>query len=157
WGLELVALDDDHATLRDVRTGATGSVRARYVIGADGVHGPTRAALGIDASGADRLHESVSVLFRAPLWDVVGPHRYGIYWITPPDATGSLIPAGLGDRWIHAFEWDPTREQLDDYTPARITDRIRLATGVAHLEPKIESVGAVTFATKLADHFRAGR
>ena len=93
--------------MRDVRTGAKRIVRARYVIGADGAHSRVRTELGIQMRGADHLHEGISVLFRAPLWDVVGPHRYGIYWVTHPAARGSLVPAGRGDRWIYGFEWNP--------------------------------------------------
>ena len=43
-----------------------------------------------------------SALFRAPLWDVVGAHRYGIYNIGHPEAAGALLPAGPGDRWLTA-------------------------------------------------------
>jgi 2-polyprenyl-6-methoxyphenol hydroxylase-like FAD-dependent oxidoreductase len=155
-GVEFVALDaHGDATLRDVSTGSTRTVSARYVVGADGVHSRVRRAAGIDVRGTDHLHEAISVLFHAPLWDAIGEFRYGIYWVTRPGVTGSLIPAGIDDRWIYGFEWDPATERVDDYTPARVTSMLRAATGVPGLVPTIGRVGALTFAAMLADRFRA--
>ena len=107
--------------------------------------------------GSDHLYEGVTTLFRAPLWDVVGPYRFGIYSIEHPEAGGSLLPAGRGDRWIYGIGWDPARERLDEYTPERIARLLRLATGVPELEPLIERIGATTFAAMIADTFRVGR
>jgi 2-polyprenyl-6-methoxyphenol hydroxylase-like FAD-dependent oxidoreductase len=155
-GVEFVDFDaHGNATLRDVRTGATSSVHAAYVVGADGVHSRVRNALGIDVRGVDHLHEAISVLFHAPLWGAVGDYRYGIYWVTRPGVIGSLIPTGIDDRWIYGFEWDPARERLAGYTPARLTMMLREATGIPDLAPAIGHVGALTFAAMIADRFRA--
>jgi putative polyketide hydroxylase len=158
-GVEVVAIDDRadgvRAELRDTRTGARRTVRARYAIGADGIHSTVRTALGIPVRGEDHLHEGVTVVFRAPLWDVVGVHRYGIYWIEHPEADGSLLPAGTGDRWVYGKSWDPARERLaEDYTAERVARLIRLATGVPRLDPVVERIGATTFAALIADSFR---
>jgi putative polyketide hydroxylase len=159
-GVELVSLENDRsgvrATVRDLASGRHRVVRARYLLAADGVRSRVRSALGVAQHGADHLHESVSVLFHAPLWDVAGAHRYGIYGVTHPEAAGTLLPAG-GDRWIYAFEWDPAREQLDRYTTERLTDLIRLASGASALAPRITNVGAVTFGAFIAERFRDGR
>jgi 2-polyprenyl-6-methoxyphenol hydroxylase-like FAD-dependent oxidoreductase len=156
-GVELVALHNRscgvRATVRNRVTNRGRVVHARYVIAADGVHGPARASLGIEQHGVDHLYEGVSVLFRGPVWDVVGEHRYGIYWATHQDATATLLPAG-GDRWIYSFDWDPQREQLADYTSERLARLIRLAVGAPNLEPQIERVGAVTFGAFMAERFR---
>ena len=109
--------------------------------------------LGIEQDGVDHLHEGVSVLFRAPIWHIAGEHRYGIYGITHPEAAGTLLPAG-GDRWVYAFEWDPARERLQDYTVDRLSHRIRHATGESTVEPRIAHVGAVTFGAFMAERFR---
>ena len=55
FGAELVALDQDAGgvtvVLRERATGATRTVRADYVVGADGAHSRTRALLGIAMDG----------------------------------------------------------------------------------------------------------
>jgi len=157
-GVELIGVENDangvRAVLRDLASGRHRVVHARYLIAADGVRSRVRAALGVRHDGVDHLHESISVLFHAPLWDVAGSYRYGLYGITHPDAAGTLLPAG-GDRWIYAFEWDPTRDRFEHYTAERLTRVIRLASGARSLEPRLTKVGAVTFGAFMAERFRA--
>ncbi len=156
-GVELVALENSgnsvRATLRDVASNTLRRVHARYLVAADGVHGPVRGMLGIEQHGVDHLHESVSVLFHAPIWHIGGEHRYGIYGITHPEAAGTLLPAG-GDRWIYAVEWDPDSEKVGNYTVDRLSRLIRLAIGDSSVEPGIANVGGVTFGAFMAERFR---
>lgn len=160
-GLELVGLDQGPggitATLRDTHTGGGSTVRARYVVAADGAHSTVRARLGIAMQGPGRLADRVMVLFHAPLAPVVGEHRYGIYWVPGPDGAGeSFLPAGRGDRWQYAFGWDPEAESLADYDAERLTAQLRRATGVPDLNPRIVRVDAFSFMAQLADRTRDG-
>ena len=141
-------------TVGDTQAGTNSAIEARYVIAADGAHSRVRSALRIPMSGEDQLRDAIMVEFRAPLWDVVGPHRHGIYAITHPGATGSLLPAGVDDRWLYGFEWEPAREQFGDYDEPRLRRRLELATGVPDLAPRIERVGAFSFAAQIAERFR---
>jgi 2-polyprenyl-6-methoxyphenol hydroxylase-like FAD-dependent oxidoreductase len=156
-GTEVVACDvgpdEARVVLRDVATGASREVRAAFVVGADGARSTVREALGIAMRGPDRLEEAVTALFRAPLWEVVGERRHGIYDIAHPDAAGVLLPGGRGDRWMYGTR----RERLEGDVEARLARRIALASGVAGLEPRIERVGSFAFAAQLADRFRHGR
>ena len=65
--------------LRDGGSGASRVVQAEYVIGADGARSVVRRRLGISVSETEDLLEALSVLVHAPLWEVFGRHRYGIY------------------------------------------------------------------------------
>jgi putative polyketide hydroxylase len=147
--------DGVRASLRDVATGRERRVRARYLIGADGAHGPVRTELGIPAQGLDGLGEAVSAVFDAPLWPLLGERRYGIYDINHPDARGVLLPAGRGDRWLYGVVWWPGED-----APAADTDwfmrRIRLLAGAPDLPVTIERTGRFRFSTLLADRFREG-
>jgi putative polyketide hydroxylase len=129
------------ATLRDTRSGASTVVRARYLVGSDGAHSGVRAALGIGMDGPDHLAEHLTVLFQAPLGEVVGERRYGIYFIQHRKAAGVLVPSGAGDRWLYGRSWRPDRERLEDYTEARLTGLLRAATGVPDLRPRVLAMG----------------
>ena len=112
-GTEVIAVDsraDGVARSRCARSRAPGPeyVRARYLVAADGARSTIRAGVGIPIHGPDRLMEGAQVLFRAPLWDVLGEHRYGIYSVTRADAGGVFVPAGRGDRWLYGAAL-PTR------------------------------------------------
>ena len=105
---------------------------------------------------ARRVHShAASALFRAPLWDVAGVHRYGIYDIGHPEAPGALLPAGRGDRWIYGVRWEPGARQLEEFTEEHFARLIRLAAGVADLQPEILRIGGFSFAAQLAERFRS--
>jgi 2-polyprenyl-6-methoxyphenol hydroxylase-like FAD-dependent oxidoreductase len=156
-GTELIDLADGpdtvRAVLRDSATGVTRVVDAGYVIGADGSRSAVRQAAGIALRGPDRLAAAATALFTAPLWDLLGPHRYGIYGV----GDGTFVPAGPGDRWGYGHQLDPDGEDPADYPPERLTALIRLRAGVPDLPVRIHRVGAFTFAAQLADRFREGR
>jgi putative polyketide hydroxylase len=83
--------------------------------------------------GPDHLDEQLTVLFEAPLDEVVGDRRYGIYFVQHPEAGGVLVPNGGGDRWLYGRGWEPEHERLEDYGDARLAGLIRTAAGVADL------------------------
>jgi putative polyketide hydroxylase len=132
------------------------TVRADWLVAADGAHSSIRAALGIAMEGPDHLAEHMTVLFDAPLDEVVGEHRYPIYMIEHPEAHAIMVPSGKG-RWLYGRYWDPGSEKLEDYTPERLTRLIRLASGVPDLPVDLRRVGAFVFAAQVAERFRDGR
>jgi 2-polyprenyl-6-methoxyphenol hydroxylase-like FAD-dependent oxidoreductase len=154
-GVEVVALDRDHdgyvLTLAD--GGDPRRVRARYVIGADGLRSSIRDALGIAFEGETRLAERLVAVFRAPLWNLVGEHRYGIYFLR---GGHSLLPAGKPDRWVFGMEWDDKVDDLEATTRDDVTGWIREAAGDSRLTVELERVSPVTFGIGLADRFRDG-
>ena len=154
-----VAHGDDggvHALVRDSATGRTRHLRAHFLIAADGAHSAVRRSLGIAVRGPDNLAHIVTALFRAPLWDLLPEHRYGLFSITHPEVNSVLVPAGRGDRWMFGIEYDAGRESPADYPPERMAGLIRTAVGHPDIEPRIERMGSFTFAAQIADRFRAG-
>ena len=161
FGTELVALDQDAdgvtVVLRERATGASRTVRAGHLVGADGAHSRVRSLLGIAMQGPDHLNEQLTVLFEAPLAGVVAGRRHGIYFIQHPEAGGVLVPNGAGDRWLYGRRWAPERERLADYTDERLTALIRAAAGVGDLPVEVVAKGAFSFAAQVADRYSDGR
>ncbi|MGH3901663.1 MAG: FAD-dependent monooxygenase [Pseudonocardiaceae bacterium] len=168
---ELRALEQDHdgarATLHDQASGAVTMVEARFVVAADGAHSTVRNTLGIPMRGPGCVRESLLALFVAPLWDVVGERRYGIYLTGHADAEGlfglpatgqakaeGVFIAAGGDRWMYGRDWEPGRERVTDYPADRLIRLIQLGAGVPALTPRLLRVGGFTFAVQLADRFR---
>ena len=96
------------------------------------------------------------VQFRAPLWELVGPHRYGIY-TTSAEPCGTFLPAGDGDRWLYGIEWDPDHESLADYPDQRLVELIAASAGKPDLDVRIERIATFSFAGGLADRWRRDR
>ena len=158
-GVELIALDQDDdgvtATLREHDD--TSTVRAAYVIGADGAHSAVRDLTGITMEGPGDLGAYLATLFRAPMADVVGARRHGLYMLMRQGPPWVFLPTDRHDRWVFSLTWDPTRETRADYPPERLADLIREGAGVPDLEPEIVWTGDFTFAAQIADRYRERR
>ena len=155
----LVGLDPGpdavRATLRDA-AGSERVVTAAYVVAADGARSTIRTALGIPMVGPDVVMSGVNALFHAPLWQLLGDRRYGIYFTSHDEAEGIFLPAGPDDRW--GFGWT-----VEGPAPAALpsademAERIRRAAGVPDLPVRIERIGSFASAAQLAGRFREGR
>jgi putative polyketide hydroxylase len=145
-GVEVIGADsrDDRVTVA-VRNG-TGirTIRARYLVAADGIRSTVRAALGIPTHGPGHVGESLGILFRAPVWDVVGEHRHVIYFVGE-DGMQAALPVGLPDRWMIG---------LGAREPGDPVEEVRRIVGVPDLAPAIESVTRITYGVELAERYR---
>jgi 2-polyprenyl-6-methoxyphenol hydroxylase-like FAD-dependent oxidoreductase len=136
--------------------GASGRVRARFVVGADGPRSTVRTVSGIGWERLGSFGEFVNVLFRPDLGTLLGRRLPGITFVKHPDAECVLLPVGAG-RWTATRRWDPERgESAADYPPARWTELLRTATGIPGLRPEILATGSFTMAADVAAAVRSG-
>lgn len=132
-------------------------VEVGYVIGADGAHSTVRSLLGVEMAGPDALDEYDRVEFRAPLTDVVGDRRYGLYVITHPDARGVLAPRGRGDRWGFSREHPIGSRPFSEYSDGELRRLLRTAAGAPTLPVEFERSSSFRFSTQIADRYQEGR
>ncbi len=107
--------DDDGVTVQ----AATGRYRARYAVGADGVHSTVRTALGLDFPGQAIVRSLMLADVRltdAPK-DVLAVNAAG-------DCFAFVAP--FGDGWYRIFAWD-RRNPLPDTAPVDL-DEVRAVT-----------------------------
>ena len=160
-GCQLLSITQDDSGVRaavaDTGTGATGSISAAYLIAADGAHSTVRGQLGIAMDGPDDLADYERVEFTAPLWQLAGEHRYGLYVITRPDAAGVLAPRGPGDRWSLSREIPAGSRGLAGLGHGDLLGLIQRAAGSSTFRPQIERLSSFTFAAQLAERYAQGR
>lgn len=160
-GTEVSALSQDRhgvrLEVRDASAGAPEVVTADYVVAADGARSRVRAALGITATGPEDTMSGVAVEFRAPLWPVLGEHRYALYTITHPEGSGVLIPAGQGDRWQFGVVLGDGDDVSELGRHDALRRRIRTAAGAPDLPVDIVRVHAFDSGAQLAERFSDGR
>src|SRR5215211_782223 len=155
FGQQVLRVDvrDDGAEAL-IRAGdRTRAVSARYLIGADGARSFVRSALGIEMAGPSEIDTaSVSVAFSAPLWDLVGERRYGLYPIVRPDISSFFVPSGTEDDWVFGIGED----LVGSMEAPQLTRLIRTAAGVPDLQPRIHQIRTFKFAAEIAERFSSG-
>jgi 2-polyprenyl-6-methoxyphenol hydroxylase-like FAD-dependent oxidoreductase len=149
-----VCADGVRATVRTAD--GTREVRARHLAAADGARSAVREALGIPMHGSDDVLGAVTALVRAPLWDLVGDRRFGIYATMATGAEGTFLPWAPGDRWGFGVMADVSAGAPPMPTADEMLTRLRRAAGVPDLRVQVERVGWFTSAARVAERFREG-
>ncbi|MCW2871016.1 FAD-dependent monooxygenase [Actinacidiphila oryziradicis] len=163
FSTELVSFEQDAdgvtAVLLDRPTGERHTVRADYLVAADGPRSPVRERLGIGQSGPGDLFHNVSVTFRAKrLAEVVGERRFIACYLTNPQADGTLLPVDNSEQWVFHIPWHPDAgETLDDFTDERCAAHISNSVGVPGLEIEITGKAPWHAAQRVAERYREGR
>jgi putative polyketide hydroxylase len=159
-GVELVAVErrgEGGCTLSLAGPGGRRRrVHARHVIGADGIRSKVREEIGITTESSENLAQRLVLLFRAPLWELVRQHRYGIYFVTEQPADSSFLPVGKPDRWMLGMTWEGAPEEIESLTQASLKKWIREAAGDPGLPIEVERAMPVSFGVGLAERFREG-
>ena len=145
------------ATLRHRETGTERTVRARYVVAADGAKSPMRERLGISTSGRGVIGTLLNVLFRAPALEAyVRGRSFSMALLDNGSVRGLLASINNRDVWVFHVVYDRTVESPESYTHERCRALIGSALGV-DVPIAIQSVLPWESASKVADRYRAGR
>jgi putative polyketide hydroxylase len=158
--------DEVIAVVREMATGAERTVRAQYLVAADGYHSSIRDLLGVETDGPGTLMQTLSVVFKA---DLSGPLRgrdLGLGYFDRPETGTLLIPLD-GSRWVFYTPYHPERgETVESFDDSRCVEAIRAAVGmpqldVENIEVQLPASGTKVLgfevASQVAERFRDGR
>ncbi|HZN19464.1 MAG TPA: FAD-dependent monooxygenase [Micromonosporaceae bacterium] len=160
----LVSLEQDAggvtAVVRDTQTGEETTVRATYLVGADGASSTTRETLGVSRSGRGTVFNALSIYFRAPELEVLLKGRKFILCYAMA-ARGTMM--GLSrlhgcDPWLAAPLYFPEQgEKPEDFDDERCIEIVRTASGKADMDVEIVAKVPWEGAQLVAETFRVGR
>ncbi len=151
---ELIGFEaDDEGVTALVRstTGEEESIRARYLVGADGGRSFVRDSLGIEMNGARDLVSFVTLILRVPgLNDDPDLKRALFHWIVDPETACLVGPMDRDDLWYWSKVAGP------DVATDDLLDQARQTIGRDY---PIEFVTRDdwTVHSLIADHYREGR
>ncbi|WP_416529893.1 FAD-dependent oxidoreductase [Streptomyces coelicoflavus] len=163
FGTELLSFETDAdgatAIVKSRETGEHTTIRADYLVAADGPRSPVREQLGIGQSGPGDLFHNVSITFRSRrLADVVGDRRFIVCYLTDENADGALLPVDNRENWVFHAPWHPEQgETVEDFTDERCAAHIRRAVGDPDLDVEITGKAPWHAAQRVARSYRSGR
>jgi 2-polyprenyl-6-methoxyphenol hydroxylase-like FAD-dependent oxidoreductase len=163
---EMISFEQDAegvtAVIRDRDSGKTQTVRARYMVAADGSRSGIRQTLGIPMPGRGVFSDSVTIYFRAPVAPlirgrnlsvimVVNPVLRGFFRIEKPYESGFLAVHTIGDP-AH-----PETNVSKGLTEARCLEYVHAALGTDDVPVTVENVMHWQSRADVAERFREGR
>ncbi|GAB2993919.1 hypothetical protein GCM10023080_070340 [Streptomyces pseudoechinosporeus] len=163
FSTELMSFETDStgvsAVVKSRQTGEHTTIRADYLVAADGPRSPVREQLGIGQNGPGDLFHNISVTFRSErLAEVVGDRRFIICYLNSPDADGALLPVDNRENWVFHAPWHPELgETIEEFTDERCADHIRRAVGDAGLDVQITGKAPWHAAQRVARGYRSER
>ena len=166
FATEMTSFEEDAtgvtAEIRERDTGKTSTVRARYMIAADGSHSRIRERLGIRMLGRGVFSKSITIYFRgdvAPLLRgrnlsvmyVLNSTLSGFFRIEKPFASGFLAVHWLGDPK------NPITDVSKDLTNERALELLYAGLGTRDIPIAIENVMQWDATADTAERFQRGR
>jgi len=156
------------AELRHRDTGETATVRAQYMVAADGSHSRIRQSLGIPMAGHGRLSKSITIYFRGELAPLMRGRNLsvilvrnqtlrGFIRIEKPYRTGFLVVNTVGDpARPNEDVWAELGDEKSDKNNERCLEYLRAALG-ADIPLEIDDVMRWQAVADTAASFRQGR
>ncbi|EIF31938.1 2-polyprenyl-6-methoxyphenol hydroxylase-like oxidoreductase [Burkholderia sp. Ch1-1] len=128
--------------LQDRITGREYSMRARYLVGADGARSKVVEELGLQIEGQMARAGTAYVIFNADLTRYVKHRPSILHWIVSPDAAFGEIGLGLlravkpWTQWIAGWGFDISKGE-PDLSEETVLSKIRILVGDPDLEVDI--------------------
>jgi 2-polyprenyl-6-methoxyphenol hydroxylase-like FAD-dependent oxidoreductase len=166
FSTEMVSFEQDRdgisAVIRHRDTGETKSVRAKYMVAADGSHSKVRDHLGIRMLGHGVFSKSITIYFHGDVGPllrgrslsvmyVVNPVLNGFFRIEKPFTSGFLAVHWLGDPK------NPVTDVSKDLTEEKCYALLRAALGDDSVPVNIDNVMHWDAEADTAEHFQKGR
>jgi putative polyketide hydroxylase len=160
FGVEMTGFEQDgdgiSATIRDLASGRGETVRARYLLAADGAASGVREALGIGREGPGDMGHFVNIYHRADFGPRLRARKPFMANILSQTIGGGYVAVNGHDLWLLHVHLEP-KDRPEDVTAAVAADLVRQASGAPNVEPEILSIGFWVMSAQIAERFRKGR
>jgi putative polyketide hydroxylase len=159
FNTELISFEQDTngvtGVIRNRDTGTEDSVRAMYLVAADGTNGTVRDVLGIARHGPGVLQHWMNVIFDTDLQPTLDGRAIRSAFVT--DINGTFVPRA-GGRWLMAVQYLPERgERPEDFTDTHCAELIRRGAGRTNVKVEIVDARPWDATALVADRYREGR
>ena len=166
FATEMVSFEDDSngvtAVIRDRDGGETGTVRASYLVAADGAHSQIRERLGIAMRGRGTFSNSATIYFRGDVAPLLRGRNLSVIYVSNAVLRGFFRfekPFDRGFLGVNALgdPGNPITDVSTGLTEQRSLELVRAALGSNEVDITIENVMPWQAAADVAERFRRGR
>jgi 2-polyprenyl-6-methoxyphenol hydroxylase-like FAD-dependent oxidoreductase len=167
YGSEAVSFEQDESgvtvVVRPRDGGSERTVRARYLIAADGAHSPVRERLGIGQLGHGSFSDSITIYFRADVRPLMGDRNLSVVYVFGPRLQGFFrfsIDLQAGFLVVNStVDDDGTRSVRvgEDMSTASCIRYVREALGDPEVPVEIENVQRWSASAEYAERLHEGR
>ncbi len=167
YASEAVTVEQDGdgvtATVRARDGGADRTVRARYLVAADGAHSPIREQLGIRKLGHGSFSDSITIYFRADVRKLMGERNLSVIYVFGPRLQGFFrfsIDLQAGFLVVNSTVDDAGARSVrigEDMTTSTCIRYVREALGDPDITVEIENVQRWSASAEYAEQLRVGR
>ena len=148
--------------VRDRVTGSVDTIRARYLIGADGARSMVGADIGLPMEGQMDIAGSMNITFRADISAHVSHRPSVLYWVIQPGSNVGGVGAGVvrmvrpWNEWLIIWGYDISQPPpvVDE---AAATQIVRSLLGMPGLEVEITGTSLWSNNGMYATHLQSGR
>jgi 2,4-dichlorophenol 6-monooxygenase len=148
--------------VRDRLTGSVYTIRARYLVGADGARSMVAADIGLPMEGQMDIAGSMNITFKADISAYVSHRPSVLYWVIQPGSDVGGIGAGLvrmvrpWNEWLIVWGYDISQPPpvVDEEAAAQI---VRNLLGMPGLEVEITGTSLWGNNEMYATHLQSGR
>jgi putative polyketide hydroxylase len=166
FGTDMVSFEETPggviAVIRDRDSGETETIRAAYMVAADGAHSRVRDHLGIRMKGHGTFSKSVTIYFRGNVGPLLRGRNLSVIYVNNPVLRGFFRfekPFDSGFLAINAIgdPGSPVTDVATGLTEERSLELIRVALGSEDVPITIENIMPWNAAAEVAERFRHGR
>jgi len=166
FATEMVSFEQDaqgvNAVIRERDSGKTQTVRAQYMVAADGAHSRVRQRLGIRMLGHGTFSKSITIYFRARLAPLVEGHKWAVVYVLNRQLSGFFrFEKPFEKAFLGVFTvGDPENPVMDvstGLTEQRSVELVRRAIGTDSIPIAIENIMHWEASANTAEKFQDGR
>lgn len=143
-------------------TGREYTIRAKYLIGADGARSKVAADIDLPLEGEMDIAGSMNITFKADMTKLVGHRPSVLYWVVQPGSNIGGIGAGLvrmvrpWDEWLIVWGFD-INEEPPEVTESDALQVIRNLIGIPDFDAEITGISLWGNNEQYATRLHSGR
>ena len=144
------------SALIEDKQGNTKTIRAKYLIGADGAGSAVRKQLGISFEGPPMLAQFCTIHLQSDFSDLTAQKPGVLYWILNPDVRGVFIVHNRRKSQVFMLPYDSERLHPSDFDMEKCRHLVTKAIGSSHAF-NIVGIDQWTMSAQVASQYRKGR